>query len=62
MTTSAKLQHAGTQVALWINQNPAATRVALFVLPVVVALGFALFTGSPVYACPAGSSGSGGCR
>jgi hypothetical protein len=62
MTTSAKIQFAGTQVALWINQNPTATRVALFVLPVALALGFALFTGSTVYACPAGSSGSGGCR
>jgi N-acetyl-beta-hexosaminidase len=62
MTTSAKIQFAGTQVALWIEQNPTATRVAMFVLPVAVALAAALLTGSTVYACPAGSSGSGGCR
>ena len=43
-------------------QCPTATRVALFVLPVVAAVAFALATGTPVYACPAASSGSGGCR
>ena len=62
MSTSAKIQFAGTQVALWINQNPTATRVAMFALPVAIALAAALLTGSTVYACPAGSSGSGGCR
>ena len=62
MSTSAKIQFAGTQVAMWINQNPTTTRVAMFVLPVAIALAAALLTGSTVYACPAGSSGSGGCR
>lgn len=62
MSTSAKIQFAGTQVALWLDQNPTATRVALFVLPVAIALAAALLTGSTVYACPSGSSGSGGCR
>jgi hypothetical protein len=62
MTASAKIQFAGTQVALWMNQNPTATRVVLFVVPVAVAVAAALLTGSTVYACPAGSSGTGGCR
>jgi hypothetical protein len=62
MTTSAKIQFAGTKVALWINENPTATRVAMFVLPVALALGLALLTGNTAYACPAASSGSGGCR
>jgi hypothetical protein len=31
-------------------------------VPVVAALALALATGTPVYACPAVSSGSGGCR
>jgi hypothetical protein len=62
MTATSKLQYTTTQVALWMSQNPTATRVALFVVPVVAAVAFALATGTPVYACPAVSSGSGGCR
>jgi hypothetical protein len=62
MTSSAKIQFAGTKLALWVNENPTATRLALFVLPVAIALAAALLTGSTVYACPAGSSGTGGCR
>ena len=62
MSTSAKIQFAGTQVVLWMNQNPTATRVAMFVVPVVVALSVALLTGTTAYACPSGSSGTGGCR
>ncbi len=62
MTASTKIQFATSQIALWAAQNPTATRVALFVLPVVAAVAFALATGTPVYACPAASSGSGGCR
>lgn len=62
MTATAKLQFAGTKLALWMNENPTATRMALLVLPVAIALAAALMTGSTVYACPAASSGSGGCR
>jgi hypothetical protein len=62
MNITSKFQFASTQVALWMSQNPTATRVALFVVPVVVTLAVALATGSTVYACPSGSSGTGGCR
>ena len=62
MPTTSKLELAASQIALWVSQNPTATRVALFVLPVTVALAVALATGTPVYACPAVSSGGGGCR
>lgn len=62
MSTSAKIQFAGTQVVQWMNENQTATRVAMFVLPVVIALSVALLTGTTAYACPSGSSGTGGCR
>lgn len=61
MTATTKLQFATTQIAVWMSQHRTATRVALFVLPVAVALAAALLTQTPVYACPAGSSGGGGC-
>jgi hypothetical protein len=61
MTATSKLQFATTQASLWMSQHPTATRVALIVVPVVAAIAFALATGTSVYACPAVSSGSGGC-
>lgn len=61
MTATAKFQSAGAQIALWMNENPTAARVALIVLPAAIALAVALMTGSTAYACPAASSGSGGC-
>jgi hypothetical protein len=62
MSTPSKLQFATQQAAHWLSQNPTAVRVALFVAPVALALAVALATGTPVYACPAVSSGGGGCR
>lgn len=61
MTAASKLQFAAAQVSQWMTQHPTATRVALFVAPVVAAIAVALATGTPVLACPSGSSGSGGC-
>ena len=62
MTAATKFEFATTKIALWMSKNPTATRLALIVLPVVVAVAFALMTHTSVYACPAGSSGGGGCR
>ena len=61
MTAYNKLQFAAAQVSQWMSQHPTATRVALFVAPAVAAIAFALATGTPVLACPSGSSGTGGC-
>jgi hypothetical protein len=61
MTATAKFQSAGAQIALWMNENPTATRVAMIVAPVAIALAVALMTGTTAYACPAASSGTGGC-
>jgi len=61
MSTTAKLQLTSNQIALWMSQNPTAARVAMVVVPVIAAMAIALATGTTAYACPAVSSGGGGC-
>jgi hypothetical protein len=46
--------------ALWLADHPLVVRIALIALPMVLALGAALLTHSPVYADPTGSGGSTG--
>lgn len=60
MNASTKIQFASTQIAQWMSKYPTATRVAMFVLPLTIALAVALATGTSVYACPSGSCGTGG--
>jgi hypothetical protein len=42
----------------WLTVHPWAVKIALVILPLVIALGASLLTANAAYACPADSSGT----
>jgi hypothetical protein len=69
MKAYTQLNYNLSQAAVWMTEHPTAVRVALIVLPILLALGMALFTYDTSFACPlggsggtAGSGGGGGCK
>ena len=59
MELVARPANYATKFGLWLSQNTYVVRMALIVLPILLALGAALLTSGAVYACPA--SGGGAC-
>ena len=61
MPLSLQIRSSLACATLWLADHPAVIRIALVIGPAVIGLATALLLNSPVYACPAGSGGSGGC-
>lgn len=59
MQLSNSFTNRSSQLALWLAQNPHVARAILLALPVILALGVALLTGAPAYACSPSANGGG---
>ncbi len=59
MTLTSRFTANVSAVSLWLAEHPVAVTLAAVVVPVVLALAFALFTHNTAIACPLISGG--GC-
>ncbi len=57
MELVARPANYAAEFGLWLSQNTYVVRMALIVLPILLALGAALLTSGAVYACPASGGG-----
>ncbi len=59
MTLTSRFTANVSAVSLWLAEHPVAVTLAAAVVPVVLALAFALFTHNTAIACPLATGG--GC-
>lgn len=58
-TFSPRIQSFAGSISLWMFEHPQAVKLAILMLPIILALGMALLTSNPLYALPGGGGGSG---
>jgi len=60
MFYSTQLNAQTIRLAVWLNQHPAAVKVAMVALPIALALAAALLMHDLAYACPVAGQGCSG--
>lgn len=59
-TFSPHIQSFAGSISLWMFEHPKAVKLAIVLLPIILALGMALLSSNPLYALPDGTGGGGG--